>query len=97
MLTGSNKKEVTTFEGLPEGAIRYGRRCGNSTRMCDHAIQQLFNGNIVHVQDHHQNGRHREANQHLFRMIMNRLTAEHPIDSLVKFDKQKLIIELIDQ
>jgi menaquinone-dependent protoporphyrinogen IX oxidase len=70
-------KRVTTFEGLPEDAIVHGRRMGNSTRIADHAIQQLFKGYEVYVQDHHQNGRHQDANKFLLKQILRRLSMEH--------------------
>lgn len=88
------KEEVTTFEGLPESAIAYGRQSGNSTRIADHAIQQLFSGKKIHVQDHHQNGRHRDANYFLFVKICDRLSREHHRDRFIA-DKDKLTIELL--
>lgn len=86
--------EVTTLQNLPDNAIVDGRRMGNSTRVADHAIQELFSGKKIHVQDHWENGRHDKANKFLFRTIMDRLKMEHP-GQRIKFDEFKLTIELL--
>lgn len=56
------------------------RIIGNSTRQVDEAIQSLFNGFIVVCEDHHQEGRNRNANKNLFGRIIRRIASEHPTD-----------------
>lgn len=54
------------------------RRSGNTTRLCDKAIQMLFNGDICVVRDAHRNGECSVANRFLFRKVLQRLFNEHP-------------------
>lgn len=58
--------------------INQDRRIGNTTRIVDKAIQMLFYGEEVIVEDHYQNGKHRQANEMLMKRIMMRLHNEHP-------------------
>lgn len=76
--------------------IRAGRRCGNSTRQIDLAIDLLFSGFKVDVKDHFDNGCMRESNRLLFEHILLRLDREHHIGtSLLIVDYKNLTIELI--
>lgn len=78
------------------------RRCGNTTRQIDKAIQLLYSENIVKVRDHWNNGKHRRANENLFVRILDRLNLEHNLKKLLQYkqiriDKQKLELELLYQ
>lgn len=57
--------------------LTYERADGNTTRQIDFAIQKLFEGKIVWVQDHWQNGAFRAGNRSLAISIAKRLNAEH--------------------
>lgn len=89
------KALATTLDGLPENTIVPGRMMGNSTRLVDHAIQQLFSGKRIYVKDHHEYGQHRNANEFLFVKICDRLSQEHQREKFIA-DKNKLTIELIN-
>ena len=64
------------------------RHCGNTTRQIDWAIQQLYNGKVVQLKDHHLGGTHLEANDNMWKEVMKRL----PI-----YDKGKVVTNYIDQ
>lgn len=53
------------------------RRCGNTTRQVDFAIQLLFSGEDIKVEDHHKDGKDFNSNLNLFRKIVKRLQLEH--------------------
>jgi hypothetical protein len=98
------KKKVSTLDCVDElggyPLIDYYRCSGNSTRLIDRAIQLLYMGKIVVVQDHWQNGQHKEANRYLFEAILKRLSQEHQLTYLIKnkkikIDKLELQIELV--
>ena len=59
--------------------IKVGRGVGNTSRQVDLAIQLLFDGNIIVVQDHWEEGQHRDANKELFRRVFMRLKDEFNI------------------
>lgn len=73
------------------------KRCGNTTRQIDYAIQQLFNNGFVVCLDHHYFGEHIESNRRLFLAVLRRLNIEHPnihlYDDKVKADK--FVIKLL--
>lgn len=70
------------------------RRCGNSTRMIDAAIQSLFYGDKVAVRDHFKNGECRESNARLLRLILDRLWHEHRItDEKLNVDWNRCLIK----
>lgn len=81
--------------------IRNERRCGNSTRQIDRAIDIIFSpGEICEVRDHWQHGTNKESNQDLFYRICRRLEIEHHLskmieDKIIRIDKDKLEIELL--
>jgi hypothetical protein len=63
--------------------IRKGRRVGNTTRLCDNAIDLLFEGKIVKIIDHVEttsSSKSKSLSKYLLDMIVNRLTYEHRID-----------------
>jgi hypothetical protein len=97
-----SKKEIiriTTIEGMLE-KITYNRRDGNTTRLIDNAIQIIFNGDICVVLDHHEMGRNRKANKHLFESIIRRLQIEHSyifVQKRVKIDHNRFEIRLIEE
>jgi hypothetical protein len=78
--------------------IRIGeRRCGNTTRQIDFAIQELFNGKIVFVRDHY--GSNKEQNGHIMRRLIDRLLNDHNytskgLESDFIIDKDNFTIEL---
>lgn len=98
MKDATNKEIISTLDvGVP---ILDERRCGNTTRLVDAAIQILFSGNICEVRDHVDNGKHYDANLYLFNAIMRRLSVEHAWsikNSGVIASKQKLQIQLSAQ
>ena len=53
-----------------------GRRRGNSTRQADFAIQKLFDGEVVLVEDHYET---KQADKHLLKMILKRLETQFMI------------------
>lgn len=57
--------------------LTYKRADENTTRQIDFAIQKLFEGKKVWVQDHWQNGAFRAGNRALAISIAKRLNAEH--------------------
>lgn len=76
------------------------RRDGNSTRQIDFAIQKLFEGYIVVVEDHYFNKDwrpDRKASEYLFKRIIDRIKFEHSyIDpKKVLVNKSNLTIEFI--
>lgn len=77
--------------------VTFGRKVGNSTRICDHAIQLLFSGHKIQVQDHFENGTNTHSNKLLFTKIMNRLYDEHKLQVKdIEFDMDRLTIKLKD-
>lgn len=56
---------MTTVTTLVGSLLYNSRRCGNSRRQCNFAIDELFNGNKVLVRDHYNNGLDRKANNTL--------------------------------
>ena len=64
------------------------RHCGNTTRQIDWAIQQLYNGKVVQLKDHHLGGTHLEANDNMWKEVMKRLPT---------YDKAKVVTNYIDQ
>lgn len=55
------------------------RRDGNTIRLIDTAIQLLFAGYIVIIEDHNVEGRTSETNEKLANRIMDRLSREHDL------------------
>ncbi len=76
----------------------HNRRTGNTTRLADLAIQDIFNGKKWIAKDHHNNT---ESNENLFTKVMIRLSHEHcngiPTNMKIffKYDTKNLTIELI--
>lgn len=70
-----NMKPVSTLENFNK--ISHGRATGNTTRLIDHAVQLLFEGNVVLVRDAWENGRNKLANEYLFNGIIKRMSVEH--------------------
>jgi hypothetical protein len=62
------------------------RRCGNTTRQCDFAIQMIMDGYVVEIKDHYQNGENKLANNYLFNKVMNRLKSEYNYQYLIDND-----------
>ena len=57
--------------------LTYERADGNTTRQIDFAIQKLFEGKVVWIQDHWRDGSFKAGNRSLAISIANRLKAEH--------------------
>lgn len=70
------------------------RRSGNTTRQVDHAINSLFKGDIVIVQDHHKTGKCNLSNKVLFQKVLNRLNNEH--DIVIPSDQKYIEINKIN-
>lgn len=80
--------------------IRKGRKVGNTTRQKDFAIDKLFQGYVVVVRDHYNNGECRKANEALFRLLLERLDEEHNVAGLILagklvIDFNNLTLEII--
>ena len=72
------------------------RRCGNTTRLVDRAIQILFSGKICIYLDHKDNGGDRQTNGYLLKKILRRLEIEHSIKKeYLIIDKEKQEVEII--
>lgn len=95
------KKDVKVKKSLIEDVdIRIGRYKGNTTRQVNKAIDLLFDGYVVIIKDHWENGENIDANYELFNAIILRLKTEHQLDELIKLgkiriDKKKFEIELL--
>jgi hypothetical protein len=86
------KEKVSTLIGFEHNMER---ASGNSTRQIDLAIQLLFQGKIVKVEDHAAYGR-RMVNDLLFDRILDRLYHEHGhMFNNIKYDRKKHEIELV--
>ena|SRR5690606_4245692 len=85
-----NKKIVNCFDGVD---IRPGRRVGNTTRQVDKAIDLLFQGKTVLVEDHAVivNGASSNASQFLMDEIVKRLKLIHNIKNEYIIIKRPLI------
>lgn len=83
-----------------EADIRTGRKVGNSTRQVNFAIERLFDGFVVEVRDHYENGKSRRANEELFRQILERLDIKGDLANFlmkkkIDIDLKELTLELI--
>ena len=90
-------KEIkTTFDDVK---ISDFRRCGNSTRQINSAINHLFSGFKVVVLDHYMNGNNKQSNELLFNRILKRLQNEHNLNitNKVIINRTDLTIELYNQ
>lgn len=74
-------KTISTLE-CPN--LTHKRADGNTTRQVDFAIQELFKGNRVLLQDHWEGGTHIRANKHLTDKLWDRLRFENYLDRLGK-------------
>lgn len=92
------EKEIISTLAVED--IRPGRVSGNSIRQVDFAIDMLYKGNIVKVEDHSAGGEDARANRYLFNRIVKRLEFEHNLRHLfatdqVRLDKSNLEIEFL--
>ena len=85
-------KKVSTLDNFNK--FSYGRATGNSTRLIDHAIQLLFDGNIVIVEDAWENGTHEKANKDLFYRIIKRMNFEHSNIKMI-INRKELSLKII--
>lgn len=94
-------KAWSTLTTAPLPELRSGRAVGNTTRIVDKAIQMLFNGDTIKVEDHFKYGEDRRANERLYHLIISRLKTEYREDVLetrrisVIVDSNKLEIYLV--
>lgn len=77
-------KTITTLEDIEFSTMR---RCGNTTRQIDIAIQKLFEGYKIIVIDHHDT---KNSNELLLQRILRRLESEHRLSELIKNNKIKI-------
>lgn len=69
--------------------IEAGRRVGNTTRLADYYIQQLFNTGFCIIRDHHPT---KMASENLFQIIWNRLYKEHQMHDSLLYDNNLVIM-----
>jgi hypothetical protein len=89
---GSNRPVESTLENW-NGYVS-SRRCGNTTRLVDHAVQMVFAGKIVVCFDHHEKGENMRENQRLLRLVMERMGREHNLFASLKVEKSLFLIYL---
>ncbi len=68
------------------------RMTGESTRLVDHYVQELYKnqGNWVMIHDHFKTS---QANRILFEKVVKRMQNEHPGDA-IEYDRSKCAIKL---
>jgi hypothetical protein len=71
---------ISTLDCLDLNNIR---QSGNSTRQVDFAIQKLFSGCVVNIQEHYHKGHNSFSNEILLKRILKRIYAEHRNDELL--------------
>jgi hypothetical protein len=84
----------------PEVIFSGFRMSGNSTRQVDYAIQMLFQGYIVRVEDHYMSGASNKVNNYLFDRVGDRLKAEHErlfTNKVIRVDRAKFEFEIMDK
>jgi hypothetical protein len=92
------KKIESTLDGV-EIKWNY-RRCGNTTRQVDRAVQILFSGSICKVRDHHRMGEDTRMNMRLADLILRRMNNEGHLGGLatigerVLLNKQNMTLEI---
>lgn len=92
-----DKKVISTLEMKD---IRPGRISGNSIRQVDFAIDMLYQGHTVKIEDHFAGGQNSKSNRYLFDRVIKRLEIEHNLRHLfatdrIKLDKGKLEIQFL--
>ncbi len=92
-ITMLKKETKSTIEDV---RFNSGRRVGNSTKQIDKAIQLLFEGYIVKVEDHWELGRNNKMNEMLFDRILKRIRFEHSnIEQFLIRDRGKLQLAIV--
>lgn len=90
--------EETIVSSLDNVRLTSKRRDGNTTRIVDNIIQQLFDGKTVLCHDHHEHGKHKMCNSELFERTMKRLSNEifksDKLNNFLDIDKSSLNIKL---
>lgn len=92
------EKEIISTLAVED--IRPGRVSGNSIRQVDFAIDKLYEGYIIKVEDHFKEGEDESRNRYLFDRIVKRLEFEHNLRHLfatdkIRLDKRNLEIEFL--
>ena len=72
----NNMKEGASKSYTKDTIIKEGRMVGNTTRLVDYYIQELFKGGEVRIHDHYGS---KQADRDLISRIRQRLTIEHGI------------------
>ena len=67
------------------------RKDGNTTRLIDKAIQLLFQGFIVIINDHHENNTQEHSN-YLAERIIKRLNNEHNVGILYDLSNSEMFL-----
>lgn len=67
--------EEENTEGYFRPIALLGKRKGNTTRLADFYIQELFYKKTVTLEDHHDT---HEAHERLMKIVLKRLSIEHP-------------------
>jgi len=86
-------KAESTLDGMYFSSLR---ASGNTTRIINFAIEMLFRGITIKVEDHFENGTNSMANRMLADRIISRLISEHFNDDMsrVDFNRSKMTIKL---
>ena len=71
-LLGGNPEPKVVYKNNP--AFVFKRRSGNSTRLIDKYVQDLFDNGVVQVLDHYDS---HESHKRLLRIFLARLSVEH--------------------
>lgn len=95
MVVEERNRLIKKLKDRPE--LNSERRTGNTTRLADWYIQELFTKGEIKVQDHYYNPNNRQPSIMLYRIIVDRLYMEHRwIKDKIKLDRKKLTIQFID-
>jgi hypothetical protein len=95
MITVQIEITKSTLGGIE---ILPGKGRGNTTRIINQAVEDLFKGYKLLVHDHFEDGQNRYANRSLLNSILDRLLYEHRInlgDIKVEYIGQVPTIELV--
>lgn len=77
--------------------VQHYRRAGNTTRLADWYIQELYNKKEIKVQDHYYDKNNRQPSKILFDIILGRLKTEHRWNftpDKIRIDRTRLTIRI---
>jgi hypothetical protein len=72
--------------------IKPGRRVGNSTRLLNYYIEELFSKRKVYIKDHYD---HPKDHKELFHKVLNRLRVEHGLTDCLAISYSNYEIKFI--